>query len=120
VTEAISPRRTPGLNLCRGAPTVRRNERQRDKKSAFYRVAGSSLLLAKTDAEIGVSKTTLTNWDRDLKEDRERLDNRLLPQRDGFSTEMRRHRVFCCHDIIKDPVQDISMLTSSLATVALE
>jgi DNA-binding XRE family transcriptional regulator len=34
---------------------------------------GRGLPLAKITAEIGVSKTTLINWDRDLKEETDNL-----------------------------------------------
>jgi transcriptional regulator with XRE-family HTH domain len=41
-------------------------------KERFMELRGQGLPLAKIAAEIGVSKTTLINWDRDLKEE---IDN---------------------------------------------
>ncbi|MGZ4853372.1 MAG: hypothetical protein ACXV3D_09335 [Halobacteriota archaeon] len=41
-------------------------------KERFMELRGQGLPLAKIAAEIGVSKTTLINWDRDLKE---KIDN---------------------------------------------
>ena len=46
-------------------------ERYPDER-AFYGVTGQGLPLAKIGAEIGVSTTTLINWDWDLKEE---IDN---------------------------------------------
>ena len=46
--------------------------KDKQTKERFMELRGQGLPLAKIAAEIGVSKTTLINWDRDLKED---IDN---------------------------------------------
>ena len=46
--------------------------KDKQTKERFMELRGQGLPLAKIAAEIGVSKTTLINWDRDLKEE---IDN---------------------------------------------